>query len=434
MHRNSSTVLLFLFSLLALGFISFDSFGQHHVCGTDELPSDWESTPSSSWYAHNHLIKNYLAKNHPATQRSAAVDTFDLVIHVFHLGEPIGTGSNLSLAQIESAIVAINRDFSRDTIIHGPITAHPNTVDTEIHFRLACRDENGAPTNGIIRMDGSNISNFSSNGITLGPAGNVQTIRGNSYWDYNKYINIYVGHRVSSQSGAPVGGATIGAGHPNFTQGTAGILMPANYVGCDIDGTLGYNINNYRGSVLSHELGHYIGLYHTFQNGNCSESDCTLEGDLVCDTEPHDGSSQSNCNEFAECTTREPVENIMNYAMPSCQRGFTQRQKDRMKATIATTLSAVVNQGACSTPTSIIQTEASTLDWSVFPNPSSGIIKIHYEPSEQAHYKISNNLGQIIQQGHIEHGDTFISNLGKGLYILSLENKGILSSRKIVVH
>ena len=39
------------------------------------------------------------------------------------------------------------------------------------------------------------------------------------------------------------------------------------------------------GKVLAHEMGHYLGLYHTFEGG-CYNADCLTSGDRVCDTPP----------------------------------------------------------------------------------------------------------------------------------------------------
>ncbi|MBK7467625.1 MAG: matrixin family metalloprotease [Saprospiraceae bacterium] len=39
--------------------------------------------------------------------------------------------------------------------------------------------------------------------------------------------------------------------------------------------------------VAAHEIGHYLGLHHTFFNG-CVNNNCQVDGDMICDTPPDD--------------------------------------------------------------------------------------------------------------------------------------------------
>lgn len=99
---------------------------------------------------------------------------------------------------------------------------------------------------------------------------------------------------------------------------------------------------------VAHEIGHCLGLYHTFESSFGDEfvngSNCQTAGDLVCDTpaEPVDliFTENSSC---ARTITRKDangdfynwiVTNIMNYCRPSCWSSFTNGQALRMKSTI----------------------------------------------------------------------------------------------------
>jgi hypothetical protein len=84
-----------------------------------------------------------------------------IVFHVLHLGETVGTGSNLSLARINSQMDVLNQCYSQTNDqnpipnIFRSIAANPN-----LRFVLACRDPNGNVTTGILRKQTQSNINF----------------------------------------------------------------------------------------------------------------------------------------------------------------------------------------------------------------------------------------------------------------------------------
>ena len=99
---------------------------------------------------------------------------------------------------------------------------------------------------------------------------------------------------------------------------------------CLPGGTYPYNL----GRTASHEVGHYLGLLHTFDNG------CNAPGDYVNDT-PYqdDGNNIYNCNPNLDtCPNQlgtDPVHNYMNYTDDACLTEFSDGQGDRMDEMIA---------------------------------------------------------------------------------------------------
>ncbi|WP_067452963.1 zinc metalloprotease [Actinomadura macra] len=86
-----------------------------------------------------------------------------------------------------------------------------------------------------------------------------------------------------------------------------------------------------RGYTAVHEVGHWLGLLHTFENG------CVPPGDGVADT-PYEAEPVAGCPGVRDTCPQDgtdPVHNFMNYAFDSCMRGFTAGQGRRMRASWA---------------------------------------------------------------------------------------------------
>jgi len=259
---------------------------------------------------------------------STTTNVIPVVVHVMHLGEEVGTGTNISDNDIRERIQALNQRYRK---IEGS-WGDGNGVDVEIEFALAVRDPEGNCTNGITRTDMSGYPDYAANGVEFNEIGmDDEDLKEISFWDSNNYYNIWV---ISE--------------FDNGTTGIDGYAYPSTSHGADHDGAviLYSSFQDPESSTTAHELGHALNLYHSFEGDNNGE-DCppvpngcgSGQGDCCEDTAPHKRSTVGDCGAAGvnECdggsTDMSFRENYMDYA-GVCRNMFTPNQKTRMQAAL----------------------------------------------------------------------------------------------------
>lgn len=286
-------------------------------------------------------------------QTQATVYTIPVVVHVIHLGEAVGSGTNISDAQIQSAIDNLTDAYRNQSPYTG--------VDIEVEFALAQRDPNCNATTGIVRVNGAGVSDYSTNGLTTSGTDNEVTIKALSKWPNTTYYNIWVVAGIDGNMGGA--GVQGFAYFPGASSSVDGTVILYNSFGYDPTGTLGYNLKSYtnRNVTTIHELGHAFNLYHSFE-GDGSGSTCPTGnqcgsglGDCCGDIPPHMRSA-SNCNTSGtnSCDGGSSntlfVHNFMDYSSDACQTEFTTDQKTRMRAALEGSRGGLLNSLATTAP------------------------------------------------------------------------------------
>mgnify|MGYP003657238790 FL=1 len=209
MKQNSLKVAL----VIATAFLQFASFGQQikkkqlkptnepqlvyktqvgpdgkKRCATMEVDSIRRANDPgmSSLYEQEmwlqQKIAEYKAEQLANPTKSMPVLTIPVVVHVIHNGDAVGSGENISDAQVISQITVLNEDFRKMLGTNGYNT-DPVGADVEIEFCLAVVDPTGAPTNGIDRVN-YGVAQFASTGA-------VETMKPTTIWNPDDYMNMW---------------------------------------------------------------------------------------------------------------------------------------------------------------------------------------------------------------------------------------------------
>jgi hypothetical protein len=258
-----------------------------------------------------------------------------VVFHVIHDGTAEGTGANIIASQVYQQIDQLNKDFGN---LSG--STFPVAGSTGLTFCPVLVDPLGATLAqaGIDRIN--RITKGWTDPTTFGSS-NAQvtammnyidaTIKPNSIWDPTQYVNIWMYNFINS---GLLGYATFPtAGLPDLPGGetatTAGVVFLSGAIGSVT--SPGTATPYALGRTVSHELGHFFGLYHVWGDvTNCSGTD------YCADTPPCSDqyfSQVPTCTVPTQCSgLPRMIENYMDYSDDGCMNTFTVNQADRVQA------------------------------------------------------------------------------------------------------
>lgn len=340
-----------LVGLIALGFgMNAQDSGSGRTCGTTILPQQFES-----WLANI----TPAASGKFGTAQVQSVFNIPVIVHIIHNNEPVNSslatsGNNLNAAQVVDQINILNRDFNgtnADTALI-PAVFKPLVGKFGVNFCLAVVN----PTGGVLPEPGINRIDRVSKGWNAPPYSQAyinSTIKPNSIWDPNRYLNVW----VSSLSGGLLGYATFPAPGTSGLLGLIGAFGTATTDGVVIlntaFGSIGtaqfgqYNL----GRTATHEVGHWIGLRHIWGDNTCATDYCNdtptaQNANFGCPGHPYKiGACAGN-------TTGEMTMNFMDYTNDACMYMFTADQMYRAQLVLTNSpmRAALITSTVCNLP------------------------------------------------------------------------------------
>lgn len=240
---------------------------------------------------------------------SGEVYVIPIVFHVVHNYGP----ENISDEQIYDAVRILNEDFRKLNADTSAIIQDFKALagDARIEFRLAQVGPDLECTNGIDRIH-SYKTYVGNDNAKLNP------------WPRSYYLNVWVVNFIPRN----VAGYAYRPGSVAGLPGSSidGIIIRSDYVGSIGTGTPRLS------RALTHEIGHYLNLPHTWGNTNEPEVACGDDG--ILDTPVTMG--WLSCNLNGNVCNPGVIENVQNYMEYSyCSNMFTEGQITIMRNTLA---------------------------------------------------------------------------------------------------
>jgi hypothetical protein len=298
--------------------------------------------------------------------------------------------------------------------------------DAGIEFYLATTDPQGNKTNGITRTSTTKTSFYD---INHSDEMKFNASGGRDAWNPLKYLNIWVcdlsqtGPNILLGYAFPPTNAQFWGAQSFVPIDRQGVVLHYEIVG--VGNTLLTAPNSTKEKTAVHEVGHYLGLRHTWGDGEVAFG-CNLD-DGILDT-PNTRTKHNGCNKILNTCGAgtsgdlpDQAENYMDYSNATCTNMFTQQQVNLMRYNLGNLRTTVPYKQVIPLPREIVVN-------ALFPNPNNGQFTLEIKGinnDEIYTIEILDVIGQVVFSFK-----TYLTNINKvdliglfdGMYYIHLSN------------
>ena len=248
---------------------------------------------------YEEALNRFNSNRNPGLIRRSGSVTIGVFFHVINTGKGIENG-DVPMKMLRDQVDVLNAAYAG-----GDPTAGNTAANTPFRFEIigVDRTTNAAWFNSAI---GSEEEREMKEALHVGGADTL-----------NFYVN--------NAGGVYLGWATFPFWYAADPLQDGVVVLYSSLPGGNCCGSRVYNL----GDTGTHEVGHWLGLFHTFQGG-CA----AIYNDFVADT-PAERSPAFGCPAGRDTCPGpgiDPIENFMDYTEDSCMYQFTLGQSSRMEA------------------------------------------------------------------------------------------------------
>ena len=419
-----------LFALLCIQI----AFSQQRTCGMEQqmqrimanpiLKAQYLQQQSQFEIEYQRLLNLEYSRNSQAENTLAPQIIIPVAVHFPSITASTSEAEKNCLRSLaQTQINVINADYNAAnadlSIWTGGVNAiYPNVTVGNLNVQFQIAISNHPAGTGL--SDGQVAVTFGTDFLNGADTDNT----------WAGYLNFVVrdlgGNTLgySSLGGLPSGGYTVVMN--TFCFGTDAGCANTGYTP-----QAPYNL----GRTVTHELGHYFNLNHTF-DGCSTTANCANTGDRVCDT-PSSNAATYGCpnpGSVLKCSnTKVLTMNYMDYTNDPCMYLFTAGQVTRMQAYLNTIKTQF-------TTTALGKTAFLENSFSIAPNPNQGSFTINFKDTVSDYsVEIFDVLGNTIYKNKydsnaVSEQTVQIPNASTGIYFLNLKtNSEETVTKKLIV-